>query len=641
MLAQKPQKPVTILFIAVSLVLMLLSESALAARQAKSKGSAQQSKQAKEDSSASQKQQPKAPAARSGNTAVPKKSVSRPQAVKPQISRPTRPAATTTKRTVATHSKATINTNTRTQTVVNKPAATTQNTRSRVGTTIKTQPKAAASSQTSTSTKPQATTKVKSTVGTRTQSQTVVSKPAATTQSTRSSRTVSSGNKNQSSASTNRTVVSSNTNQRKSSVSSRQRGTSSSTTIGRQAQSDKRMNKNRPTTTTVTTSPASSRTTVISSTSRPARSTRVAKPQRTNVVNNINVVAESRRPAQINQGGSRRRFSGRIKNSKVIYSNNRRVVQHVGGRGGSRHNRFRYNYRHAHVYRNSFNQICHRIVRPKYCFGVYYNLGSLFTFRYVYPYYHRKYVFVSLGGYWPVGYSYVRYYQYGYHPYWWYGYEPVAREVVSDTHNYYTYNYNYYGSGGGTYDSAEIDENTFADVRERLAQQRGEEPADETLADVYFDEAVKAFEANDFDVAVDKLAQAVRFAPEDVILPFAYSQALLANEQYIEAAAILRQGLENVTAEAEGVFYPRGLYANDEILFEQINRLIERVDEYPFDGDLQLLLGYQLMGIGEIDAASEPLEQARLDQINAEPATKLLDLLEKIAIENAKEDNED
>jgi len=76
---------------------------------------------------------------------------------------------------------------------------------------------------------------------------------------------------------------------------------------------------------------------------------------------------------------------------------------------------------------------------------VYYDCGPWFGFRYVYPYYHRKYIFISLGGYWPFDYCYARYYWYGCHPYYWYGYYPVAQEVQGDTYNYYTYNY-YTGS---------------------------------------------------------------------------------------------------------------------------------------------------------------------------------------------------
>ena len=180
-----------------------------------------------------------------------------------------------------------------------------------------------------------------------------------------------------------------------------------------------------------------------------------------------------------------------------------------------------------------------------------------------------------------------------------------------------------------------VDHNTFADVREKLEQQATEEPAEVTLADRYFEDAVKAFEVDNYDLAIEKFGEAMALAPDDIILPFAYSQALLARQQYSEAAAVLRHTLANVSPDKEGVFYPRGLYSDDDVLFEQINLLAERAELYSFDPDLQLLLGYQLLGIGKLDEAVEPLQNASLDMENAVAATTLLNLLEKIRAENS------
>jgi tetratricopeptide (TPR) repeat protein len=303
-------------------------------------------------------------------------------------------------------------------------------------------------------------------------------------------------------------------------------------------------------------------------------------------------------------------------------------------------------HRYEHVYWDHHNQLCHRIIWPKYRFAVYYNYGPYFTFGYVYPYYLRRYIFVSLGGYWPMDYCYLRYYWYGCHPYQWYGYYPIAREVMGDTYNYYTYNY-YYG-GNGTVSSVSsqevdgikpVDHNTFADVREKLAQQANKEPAAETEADVQFDEAVKAFEAGDYETAIENFAEAGKLAPDDMVLPFAYSQALFANEQYAEAAEVLRTALAKVSPEKEGVFYPRGLYSDDKILFEQIEHLRKKAESYSFDADLQLLLGYQLLGIGEIDKAVEPLQQANQDMENATSATILLNLVAKMKTDSSATGN--
>jgi tetratricopeptide (TPR) repeat protein len=259
-------------------------------------------------------------------------------------------------------------------------------------------------------------------------------------------------------------------------------------------------------------------------------------------------------------------------------------------------------------------------------------------------------------------YRHVRYYWYGCHPYIWYGYYPIAREVRSDTSNYYTYNY--YGIDGTVVSEPSqttdytglVDHNTFADVREKLAQQTLEQPDEATLADTFFEDAVKAFEVCDYDKAVEMFANASKLAPDDMVLPFAYSQALFAKEQYSQAVEVLRAALRKESPgltkdspekkgpplrEDQGVFYPRGLYPDDDTLFEQIDRLAEKAELYSFDADLQLLLGYQLLGIGEIDEALEPLLRASKDMENADVAAKLLKLLEKIKAENSESENAD
>lgn len=291
--------------------------------------------------------------------------------------------------------------------------------------------------------------------------------------------------------------------------------------------------------------------------------------------------------------------------------------------------------RYEHVYLDRNRRLRHRVIQPTYYFPICYRYNSWFTFRYFHPYYHRKYVFVSLGGYWPSHYRYTRYYWYGYHPYSWYGYYPIASEVQGDTYNYYTYNYNYDDGSATAYDQTagyidSVDESTFADVRARLAEQQAATPDAQTQADIYFDAAVKAFESGDYDEAAERFRQAMELSPEDMILPFAYTQALFAGEKYFEAAEALREALKNVTPEEEGVFFPRGLYPDEEVLFKQIELLSEKAEYFTFNKDLQLLLGYQLLGIGETDEALAPLQRAGVDQINRHSSTVLIDLLGKI-----------
>jgi hypothetical protein len=293
----------------------------------------------------------------------------------------------------------------------------------------------------------------------------------------------------------------------------------------------------------------------------------------------------------------------------------------------------RYTNRHVYAYYDPYHHLRHRVIWPSYYYPVYYPFGPYAYCNYVWPYYQRKYVFISLGGWWPYDYTYMRYYWYGWHPYVWYGYYPMASEVVAGSDNYYTYNYNYYGDDGGytTYNSdTPLDPVTQARLRARLEQEKAVEPAPQTLADTRFEEGVKSFEAGDYGVAAAKFNEAMRLSPNDMILPFAYAQALFANGQYDNAADALRGALQNVTPEKEGVFFPRGLYANDDVLYGQIDKLLDKADAAVGDSDLQLLLGYQLLGIGETGHAREQLEEAGQDPKNAESARILLDLVEKM-----------
>jgi TolA-binding protein len=311
-----------------------------------------------------------------------------------------------------------------------------------------------------------------------------------------------------------------------------------------------------------------------------------------------------------------------------------RFGTHRGHRGDRTRRHHRSGHRRHHRFGHHRSRIYSRIVWPRHRRIIYYNYGPYFAFRYFYPFHHRKYIFVSLGGYWPITYRYVRYYRYGYHPYYWYGAYPDLYEVEGDTYNYYTYNYYDDSSAEVPQPLEDVDENTFADVREKLAAQAAEEPDAETLADQHFDDAVKAFEKGDYDTAAYELAEAVKLEPDDIVLPFAYIQALFAKGQYSEAVEVLREAVANLPPDEEGLFFPRGLYANDNLLFEQINRLTEEAELYPSDADLQLLLGYQLLGVSKFDMAQEPLQRAQLNPENADTATKLLDLLEKIKTGN-------
>jgi len=294
--------------------------------------------------------------------------------------------------------------------------------------------------------------------------------------------------------------------------------------------------------------------------------------------------------------------------------------------------------RHTYSYRDRYHRLCNRIIWPRYHYPIYYRWGRHVRYHWLYPYYHRKYVFVSLGGWWPWDYTYTRYYWYGWHPYTWYGYYPIPREVDAGSYNYYTYNYY---TGEDTAASQDvlpygIDAETLAKVQQRVAQQQASEPAAQTQADVHFEQGVTSFEAGRFNEAAQAFAAAMELSPEDRILPFAYAQALFAGKKYSDAAKVLRMALQQVTPDEQGVFYPRGLYSDDDTLFAQIEALLDKVEDYGFDGDLQLLLGYHLLGVGETAYARTPLEQASHDIKNVEAAKVLLDLLDKMETTEAE-----
>jgi tetratricopeptide (TPR) repeat protein len=163
-----------------------------------------------------------------------------------------------------------------------------------------------------------------------------------------------------------------------------------------------------------------------------------------------------------------------------------------------------------------------------------------------------------------------------------------------------------------------------------------QQPAPETSADQYFDEGVTAFGADDYNTAVAKFALANKTATDDKVLPFAYSQAFLATGDYKSAVQVLRAALAKVNPVTEGVFYPRGLYSSDDILLKQVDDLSVKTNQNPQDTDLQLLLGYQYLGLGELDKAAVPLKNATIDSLNGPPANALLQLLDKLQATQAE-----
>ncbi len=178
------------------------------------------------------------------------------------------------------------------------------------------------------------------------------------------------------------------------------------------------------------------------------------------------------------------------------------------------------------------------------------------------------------------------------------------------------------------------------EAHQKLEETAPPKPADETRADRYFDEAVKAFEAGDYANSATKFHDAMQISPEDIVLPFAHVQALFAGGEYQKAGEALREALLKTSPQQEGVFYPRGLYPDENILNKQAEQLAQSVEQNPTDASLRLLLGYQLLGMGKLDEAAVHLENALLNSHTSQSAAPLVDLLEKTReVENGKTDS--
>ncbi len=306
-------------------------------------------------------------------------------------------------------------------------------------------------------------------------------------------------------------------------------------------------------------------------------------------------------------------------------------------------------YHHIYTVIGTSGQRYYRIIGPSSLFNICYQRGGLNVSVSLMPYYHRKYVFVSLGGHPLRPRPWIRYYWYGWHPYEWYGYSPLAYYLEGNTYNYYTYNYGDTGTPSSQdpgYNNTgitgyHIGSSEYMNVLDKRISSGDQDvtPSAAGPADIQFEQGVEAFDANDFAKAADYFLQASRYAPEDNMLALAYVQALFADNRYQKAADVLREVLERIQILEEGLFYPRGLYADDEILFRQIDALMRQAEVDGGNTDLQLLLGYQLLGIGEIDLARQPLENAGRDIVNNQGAKKLSSLLDIIEQQREQADS--
>ncbi len=138
-----------------------------------------------------------------------------------------------------------------------------------------------------------------------------------------------------------------------------------------------------------------------------------------------------------------------------------------------------------------------------------------------------------------------------------------------------------------------------------------------------------AFKTADYPRAVVMAKKALDADPENAVLAFAYVQSLFANTEYEQAADVLRDALEKLDPDTEDVFYLFGLYPDKDTLPEQIAQLTAAADDQPRNADLQLLLGYELLGIGRYESAADAFEKAEYESSNRKAVTALREVLKK------------
>jgi hypothetical protein len=292
---------------------------------------------------------------------------------------------------------------------------------------------------------------------------------------------------------------------------------------------------------------------------------------------------------------------------------------------------------HTYDYYDSYRRRCHRVIWPSYSCRIYYPCRTRPIVSWHYPFYHRKYVFVSLGGWWPWYFDCTRYYWYGCHPYRWYGYSPVPYEF-GGTYNNYTYNY--YGSGVAAPSSYTSAMPGAMPPAEHAVGGDAKDPDSVPTAgpaDHFFSAGVKAFEEGHYTMAATSFQQAMDQAPNDRVLPFAYAQALFAGEHYREAVSVLRLALTQADSAdgIPGVFYPRGLYKDDDTLFAHIDKFMDVQEGQPQDSELKLLLGYHLLGIGEVSLSRSYLIDAQGSTEVMPAAETLLALADRLEEEGS------
>jgi predicted Zn-dependent protease len=177
----------------------------------------------------------------------------------------------------------------------------------------------------------------------------------------------------------------------------------------------------------------------------------------------------------------------------------------------------------------------------------------------------------------------------------------------------------------------------FSDIREKVQAQQAEDAARKERVNTYLDSVAEAFAAGDYAEASSRALDAIRAEPDVAVLPFVYTQSLFAHGRYTRAAAVLREALSDIDPDSRQIYYPHGLYPDESLLSEQIETLANAGQAEPDNADLQLLLGYELLGADRLDQAREALQEAQSDYVNRDAAATLIEVLEKTPAKDSED----
>ena len=142
-----------------------------------------------------------------------------------------------------------------------------------------------------------------------------------------------------------------------------------------------------------------------------------------------------------------------------------------------------------------------------------------------------------------------------------------------------------------------------------------------------FDKARAAFQANDFDTALDQIDGALRLVNSDPSMHEFRALALFALGRYHDAAATVYA----VLSSEPGMNWEtmQTLYSTPDAYTPQLRRLEAYTDGHPDEAGPQFLLAYHYMSLGHLDRAAGLLQRVVALQPNDKLSQTLLGSIDK------------